>query len=161
MAKNENKAEQAAREKARANPVKVSVVQQVQNDERTRKLDELLELDEQLLEVESEKKSAANSYGNRIKEINKARKGIMDVVKNGVERVEIDAYTLVDGTQVRTYRLSDDKELTDRVRALTPEESQMSIEDMVNLPPGDAPEGDDDPEDEDEDESDEEEDAAE
>src|SRR5690606_9148352 len=116
----------------------VSIVQQVGDEERTAKLEELRELDEAIDKADAEKKASAVDHNATIKALRASKKAVMNVLGSGVERVDVDAYTVVDHQvgEVRTYRVDNDQLIPERTRPLTSEERQMNIDELYNLPPG-------------------------
>ncbi len=107
------------------------------DDEVLEKASELVQVDQQIDDVELEKKGAADNYKNRIGGLVSQKKELRRTVRDKAVYLEVECVYVPDWvSKSMILRRADTHEAID-VRAMTREEMQMSLDDAPNKPVSD------------------------
>lgn len=114
----------------------IKMKQTVANRELVEKYEELVEVDREIDKVGADKAAQMSDFNQELKGLRQKRKGLLDVINDGEQEVEVLCYTKVDEQlhQVVTYRCDNDEPIPELTRALTAAERQMNLEDYEAPP---------------------------
>jgi phage-related tail protein len=112
--------------------VKVPVRIQVNKAGMAEKNAEFLAVNRKLDEVRAEKAAASAEFGERIKALNLQRTSLMDVLAEGFETVQVDAYERVNEQrmEIETVRRDTGKVVEELTRPMSAEERQLGLDDV-------------------------------
>lgn len=119
----------------------VEIMQMVADDAKAGKAYEVIEADKELNAKEAEASVRRKEINAELKEARAYRNKLLEVVESGVERVNVEVYTKIDEQrmEVLSYRADNDDPLPELTRPMTPDERQMNLEELLDLPPGEDP----------------------
>jgi hypothetical protein len=114
------------------NDVRVPVRVQVNKAGMAEKNAEFLAVNRKIDEVAAEKAAASADYNERLKALRLQRKTLMDVMDEGFETVQVDAYERVNEQlmQIETVRRDTGKVVDELTRPMSADERQLSIDDV-------------------------------
>jgi hypothetical protein len=113
------------------NDVRVPVRVQVNKAGMAEKNAEFLAVNRKIDEVAAEKAAASADCNERLKALRLQRKTLMDVMDEGFETVQVEAYERVNEQlqQIETVRKDNKKVIEELTRPMTAEERQLSFDD--------------------------------
>ena len=105
------------------------IIQTVEDDERTGKFEELLDIEKEIDSVIDEKAGFNQEKNAELKGLRAKRKSLMDTIDSGTERVEIECYEVFNDQlqEVQLFRADNDEQLVEHTRPMTAAERQAEL----------------------------------
>jgi hypothetical protein len=112
--------------------VRVPVRIQVGKAGMAEKNAEFLTVNREIDKVADEKAGSVSGFNQQLKDLRKKRKSLMDVMEEGFETIEVDAYERVNDQlmQIETVRRDNGKVVEELTRPMSAEERQLGLEDV-------------------------------